>query len=272
MPQLFVGQTTHQLYSKLRPSLLRSTLSVAVQFGLVPVLERTLRTVGLLDPVSARTGIRVSEEVLIILAVLKAITPQTPEVSSSCSQPQLLMIKKLSTCSKALLSVMSSSDARSHCHKYSSLNVGLSPTTSVPLCQGNKDADEICRWAVDMMQKWTPIRFGRLLHPPAPLRPSAGLPTPPVHPPYRRVGIVMFFNCIRCGHGAHGHRIGARWSVRRAIFPSMGLSVVCPLCGVAHACLGCGMLCCGTQSAMPATTALAKQMGRSMTRPLGMQQ
>lgn len=73
-------------------------------------------------------------------------------------------------------------------------------TTCGPRWQGDKDADAICQWAIDVMQKWTPAEFGQLLHPPAPLQTSAAHPAPPTHPPYRRMGIAMFFNYLRWGN------------------------------------------------------------------------
>ena len=44
-----------------------------VQVEIVPILAEALFAVGLLDPVSAQTGTRVSEEILEILANLAAV-------------------------------------------------------------------------------------------------------------------------------------------------------------------------------------------------------
>ncbi len=54
---------------------------LVVQAGLVPVLEGALKAVGLLDPVSAETGYRVSEEVVFIRAFLGSV------VSTKASYP-----------------------------------------------------------------------------------------------------------------------------------------------------------------------------------------
>ena len=44
-----------------------------MQAGLTPVLTEALLAVGLLDPVSPQTGIRISEEILMILGNLAAV-------------------------------------------------------------------------------------------------------------------------------------------------------------------------------------------------------
>lgn len=94
----------------------------------------------------------------------------------------------------------------------------MGPTTVGLLCQGDKKADAICQWAVDIMQQWTPAEFDQLLHPPvpAPLRPSADHRATPVHPSYLRIGITMFFNCLR-------------WADADTAWMHDGLGDVCPL-------------------------------------------
>lgn len=47
---------------------------LALQAGLTSILVYVLRTVGLLDPVSAQTGFRISEEILCILGCLGTAT------------------------------------------------------------------------------------------------------------------------------------------------------------------------------------------------------
>ena len=60
---------------KIKPAFDAWHAPLLVQAGLVPVLETALKAVGLLDPISAETGFRVSEEVVFIRPFLGSVMP-----------------------------------------------------------------------------------------------------------------------------------------------------------------------------------------------------
>ena len=65
---------------------------VALQAGLVPVFAKALAATGLLDPTSAQTGLRVSEEILLILATLSKIPSARASTSSLLQSSRLITV------------------------------------------------------------------------------------------------------------------------------------------------------------------------------------